>query len=392
MQRAIVARGHEWLAVAQGGTAHYSTGPRITGALLPRVSGTPVFSWGWHIKCWDKETNKDQGVPRSGFLVVAVKQMSKMSSKPWLGLTAAMFVTPALAIDELPADMSFMEVDDGVMDIVSEALPERRNVSAEFLNSGYDPYLSLNKDANVSVSFLSEGAGFRNSLGYFTFNDSSFDGLSKADVDANNSGIVSLSELDAVDGVDWGWIFPNASAEGSGGLLSTGDTYQLNGEDPWAAGTNVAFFLGQNTWKKGDLVPGLEESNRQIMYGLDFLNPEAGSVSTMLSSEPASRHVGIMFADDTQTDVIMGFEDLNRVQLRWDGRQVSDEDFNDAVFMVTADPASAFGESNIVTAPAPLVGGRPLSMVLALLVLGWGLVSLGGTARAPGATAGALPA
>ncbi len=303
--------------------------------------------------------------------------MAKINNKialSLLGWTLAGINTSALAIDEIPDGLTNVPVSDSLMDTVTAALPEHTTVSPEFLNPGFDPYLSLNQSANVSVTFLSEGAGFRNSLGYFTFDNSSFDGLSKSDIDTDSSGIVSLSELDAVDGVDFGWIFPNSSADGSGGMLTTGDTFQLTEGSPWAAGTNVSFFLGQNTWtKEGDLVAGLEDSNREVMYGLDFLNPEATETATVLASDASSRHVGMMFADDTQTDVIMGFEDLNRIKLRRNGELVSDEDFNDAVFLVTSDPAGAFGDSNIVTAPIPLMGSHPVSMVFALLLLGWGI-------------------
>ena len=53
----------------------------------------------------------------------------------------------------------------------------------------------------------------------------------------------------------------------------------------------------------------------------------------------------MLFADDSQNTVLMGFEDLRRP---W-----GDNDFNDAVFSIYATPEGAFAGSEIATAPAP---------------------------------------
>lgn len=262
------------------------------------------------------------------------------------------------------------KVDPTLLDAVVKELPEQRAVNATYLNTDYDAYLNVSQEAHVSVTFLDEGAGYRNSLGYFTFNDNSFAGLNKGDIDVDGNGVVSLNELDKVDGVDWQWVFPNASESGGGGSLRPGDTLTLNGGDTFQAGENISFFLAQNTWTGSGVSSGAYTGTDQVMYGVDFLNPESDFTSTFDSSLVDSRHVALMFADESQQQVIMGFEDLNRTNpFANDYFYGSDNDFNDAVFLVRADPATAFGSSDIATAPLPKVAGVPGLILMA--GMGW---------------------
>ncbi|ASP39653.1 hypothetical protein CHH28_13655 [Bacterioplanes sanyensis] len=282
-----------------------------------------------------------------------------------LGLTATSHTT--LALDTDPPEIENRTVEDSVLQTVRTALPEQKAVNTSFLNTDYDPYLTVNQEANVAVTFLDEGAGYRNSLGWFSFSDTTFDGMSKGDIDIDDSSVVSLSELNAVDGVNSGWLFPNSSEYRGGGSLLAGDTVAV-GDGPLSAGTSVSFFLAQNASWGGDRVNnGVLTGSTQMFYGLDFLNPEADFTSTIDSNLEQSRHVAMLFSDDTQQQVIMGFEDLNRVDRsanQWGFR--SDEDFNDAIFLVSSDPVEAFGDSNIATAPLPPLGQGIVGVLMAM--------------------------
>ena len=283
-------------------------------------------------------------------------------------LSSVSWSAQALVTD--PPPITNQDVEPGLLQIVQEQLPEASAVDASFLNTDYDAYLTLNQDANVSITFLDEGAGYRNSLGWFTFSGNTFNNLSRGDIDNDDSGTVSLTELNAVEGVTTGWLFPNISESGGGGSLLAGDTVPV-GDGLLPSGTSISFLLAQNAWAGRDRVSnGVLNGERQIFYGLDFLNPEADATSTIDSSLINSRHVALLFADDSQEEVIMGFEDLNRIdRYSNDWNFNSDEDFNDAVFIVNSDPASAFGDSNIATAPIPPMG-TGLIGILMLGVLG----------------------
>ena len=62
------------------------------------------------------------------------------------------------------------------------------------------------------------------------------------------------------------------------------------------------------------------------------------------------RHVALMFASAARENIIMGFEDLNRIdRFQNDNGYGSDEDFNDAVFTVKSSPETALAMTGIAT-------------------------------------------
>ncbi|MGG2334385.1 hypothetical protein, partial [Salmonella enterica] len=78
----------------------------------------------------------------------------------------------------------------------------------------------------VFVTFLSEGAGFRNSIGFYSY--------------PTNSPPKSLADIKQIN-----FIFPNASFLGSNGSMLPGDKISLG---KFSAGTTVAFVLYSNGW------------------------------------------------------------------------------------------------------------------------------------------------
>lgn len=254
-----------------------------------------------------------------------------------------------------------VEMDAQLLSDIQTALPESRNVDQDFLNPSYDPTIRFSDDAQVGITFIDEGAGYRNSLGYFTFDDRTFDNLSFGSIDSDSSGHITIGELSALDGVSTGMIFDNVSKQGSGGSLLAGDTvvlgggslttsgtdFTMEGGTVFSAGTNMGFFLLQNAYSWS----GVNE-DALTMYTTDFLNPENISTATYDDVADNSRHVAMMFADQDQDELVLAFEDLYR-----DHR--SDEDFNDAIFRIRTDPVEALSETNvtIMAAPAPGLGG-----------------------------------
>lgn len=261
-----------------------------------------------------------------------------------------------------------VELEDGLLSSIQEAHPESRNVNSDFLNPDYDPYINFADDAQVGITFIDEGAGYRNSFGYFTFENSTFDGLSFGDIDTDGSGVITIGELGSLGSVETGMIFDNASKLGAGGSLRAGDTVVLGGGsltadgtdftmqdgEVFSSGTNMGFFLLQNAYSGWR---GVNE-NATAMYSIDFLNPENVATATYDDVAGDSRHVAMMFTDFGQDELILGFEDLNR-----NGH--SDDDFNDAVFRIRTDPVTALAETNvtIMTAPAPHLGSGLVGLI-----------------------------
>lgn len=287
-------------------------------------------------------------------------------------LFASMSSTAFAAVDATSTLVN-IDLEPGLLTEVQEALPESIDVNQEFLSDYYNPNIILQSDAHVAVTFLDEGAGYKNSLGYFTFSDTTFDGYTFGDLDTDGSGHIGISELQSIDGIDAGMVFNNSSEAGGGGSLVAGDTvtlggatitnvsgtdFDMTGGTLFEEGTNVGFFLLQNAWD-GSEVQGWDDTGTDplAMYTVDFLNPENSTSATIDNADDYSRHVAMMTSTVDEDAVILGFEDLVR--------PYGDNDFNDAVFIVSTDPVTALFADvpstetviSLQAAPAPEIGG-----------------------------------
>ncbi|MEL6615694.1 MAG: DUF4114 domain-containing protein, partial [Bacteroidota bacterium] len=213
-------------------------------------------------------------------------------------------------------------IDDALLDVVATSLPESISVPdghPEFLTEGTELDLRLTEEADVWVTFVLEGAGYRNALGFYTYD------LADPPQTVGEIGAHTL-------------IFPNVSAQYSGGGLQPGDKVHL-GRFP--AGTGIGWFLVANGWNSRDQRVG---SGRHTVYSRPDFNPE---------SDPALQQHSVLLRDDARQILLLGLEDLRR-------DQYSDEDFNDAVFYVTANPYTAvdLGEVAVVDDPGTTTGGN----------------------------------
>jgi len=298
-----------------------------------------------------------------------------------MGDTSSAFAEDHL-LDEVPIGMDYFEVSPSILQIVNDALPEETGqIDQNFLNQAYNPNISLSADSQVAITFIDEGAGYQNALGYFSYTDQSFAGQSFGDIDTDNSGIISSSEILNVSGVTADLIFPNASRTGSGGLINQGDTIVLGGGsidpvgDSWTitdgnvfdAGTNIGFFLVANGWNDYGSVGTVDGwdgtfGDPYTYYSLDFLNPENDPTATIDTVDYSARHVALTFESDDRDTLILGFEDLNRLTN-------SDDDFNDAVFIVRSDPYYAIEQTEVAvySAPSPVAGGGLIGFVILML-------------------------
>lgn len=273
----------------------------------------------------------------------------KLIKQSVVGIMSFSVLTPVLAADDATDTLVNINLASGLLSEVQDALPESTDVNQSFLNPAYNPNIQLQNDAHVAVTFLDEGAGYRNSLGYFTFSNDTFTDYSFGDLDTDNSGHIGISELSAISSVNTGMIFNNVSEAGGGGSLQSGDTVTLGdaaisniqdtdfdmvGGEIFEEGTNIGFFLLQNAWD-GSQVKGwdYESPDPLAFYSVDFLNPENSADATLNNVDEDSRHVAMMTTTTGDNEVILGFEDLVR--------PAGDNDFNDAVFRIRTDPVSA---------------------------------------------------
>lgn len=203
-------------------------------------------------------------------------------------LSAVFLFATAQAAEDLSSTIYNVEMDSQMANEIQSYLPEGGGLNSAFISNSTDPNLHLIGEGDVAVTFIDEGAGFKNSFGYFIYDD------------AGNI----LSETT---------IFSNASEAGGGGTLVAGDTVDLG---TFQEGTNIGF------WVQAD---GFNNPNGNKFYSIDSMNPDG------------LRHIAIL--EDPDTDqLIVGFEDLYNL---------GDQDYNDIVFTVTVTPYSALDTSSI---------------------------------------------
>lgn len=196
------------------------------------------------------------------------------------------------------------EYSDDFFARINNALPERE-LNEAFITDDAGSTITLTEEAEVFVTFIHEGAGYRNAFGYFLF-------------DANNPPTTK-------EDVNEVMIFPNLSYPhmANGHRLSIGT---------FPAGTSIGFVLAANgySWWTGVK----SQTNLPLYYSLKDLNPE--------STDVLRQHMALLYDEEVQ-EVILGFEDLPRT---W-----GDNDFNDAIFSVKTTPETAIDTTSLISVP-----------------------------------------
>ncbi len=203
---------------------------------------------------------------------------------------------------------------------INASLPESHPVPTyhpDYLNADASTSLNVVKKADVWITFVSEGAGYMNSLGFYTY--------------PTNQPPASINDVKTIT-----VAIPNASLSGSGGAMMSGDKIYLG---QFNAGTSIGFVLLQNAWNESqDKV----NSDAKLFFADENLN-------TGVESADYLRHTVLLW-DETNKLFLQGFEDLQR------DNQSSDEDFNDLVFYTTSNPVDAISSDKMNPIDKPIDG------------------------------------
>lgn len=201
-------------------------------------------------------------------------------------------------------------VPEDLLADIQASLPESKPVpiyNPHLISAGYDTDIQLNAEADVFVTFVDEGAGYKNVLGFYTY-----------DLAAPYTAAPPKEEVTI--------IFPNVSKLYSGGGLQTGDRVKL-GRFP--ANTGIGWVLLANGYTAGGVTDG-----NWVLYSNPDFNPEAQS---------SDRYHNVLLNSEDYDLIVLGFEDIRRDYAS------CDQDFNDALFYVTANPIQALGRSNLAS-------------------------------------------
>ena len=196
-----------------------------------------------------------------------------------------------------------------LLSFVNASLPESMPVPTyhpSYLADGTQTNLNIIAQADVWMTFVSEGAGFKNSLGFYTY--------------PTGTPPVTADDIDTL------YIgYPNASEGGYGGELRSGDKIHLG---TFEEGTTIGFVLIADGF---DTNTSLIKTGANRYYSDTHLNPEGAA---------ENRQHTVLLWDETNELFLIGFEDLYR-------EGSSDDDFNDAVFYITSNPIEAISIENV---------------------------------------------
>ncbi len=213
-------------------------------------------------------------------------------------------------------------VTKDMLNSVIKRLPEGSDVSVaspELITDDKGANIFLKAPAKLTVAFVHEGAGYSNSIGYFS-----------------TTNLSNLTRETVGDKI----IFPNYSLD-SGGSLTLGDTVDL-GQFP--TGSIIGFTLVSNGWKESIVDPS--RTRHQVFRTVKALNSEATNTNRA--------HTVLLSADTTSGILLLGIEDLNRDLCEAnDYDYCTDDDFNDAVLGICVDPPSAIDNINNISALDP---------------------------------------
>jgi LruC domain-containing protein len=219
-----------------------------------------------------------------------------------------------------------------------------------YIARGAASNLVFSQAGEAWMTFIHEGAGYKNSVGYYLY-DAANPPSSVHDI--KNRMIVAL---------------PNASFTNAGGGLSTGKRIKLRYFDPnlptaqqWSdtfpAGTGVGWFLLANGWN-GTIA--LERNPQQTVFSDQAINYQLYKNNANMTVEKSAQTVLLDNGTDSEgrKSLLLGIEDI----LRYQG---GDQDFNDAILLIQANPPEAVASTVAVRDPeiTDTIRSYPLSPV-----------------------------
>ncbi|MXV16168.1 LruC domain-containing protein [Hufsiella ginkgonis] len=213
-------------------------------------------------------------------------------------------------------------IPQSLLNYIDASLPEQVAVAthhASYLADQAISVLRVTQAADIWVTFVSEGASYQNSLGYYTY--------------PTNNPPQTKDDIGTVT-----MVFPNASAHDSKGELFPGDKIKLG---TFNAGTSIAFVLIQDAWVSFGEYWGVETS-RLNFFTHNALNPEVGT-----SAPDYFKRHSVLLNDNVHNLFLVGFEDIQRQFANGSLNNGCDNDFNDLVFYATSNPLNSIDPDHV---------------------------------------------
>lgn len=208
------------------------------------------------------------------------------------------------------------QMDASFLNRINASLPESEPVPVRhpgYLAGTVAKNIAISQTTDVWMTFVHEGSVFKNTIGYYKYH--------------KNNPPSGASQINVIN-----VVFPNVSYINSGGGLVSGDKVYLGTFGP---DTMIGFVLLPNGYNPA---VGTVSGAGSPFYSNEVLNPE---------NDPGQRIHTVQFWDQNEQKMVIGFEDTNR-------NSGSDDDFNDVIIAITANPAAS------IQVPATLRTATPV--------------------------------
>jgi len=173
----------------------------------------------------------------------------------------------------------------GIMDMFREH-NNNSEAYAQLFSTTVERKILITRESEVFVSFISEGAGWANTFGWYSYNVNNPPGSAK-DIEKHV-------------------MFPHVSDE----ILTQGDMLKV-GDGTFKAGTVIGFFLISRGWENG-----VVNYTKQTLY-----------TDPQLNKNQYQQHV--LFKEGDCGDIVLGFEDRNL------DMEDCDFDYNDIIMTIS---------------------------------------------------------
>lgn len=206
-------------------------------------------------------------------------------------------------------------IDAQFLSSVNASLPESKAVPKyhpAYLKNTVRTTLNIQDQSDVWITFVAEGAGYQNTLGFYTYQ--------------TGNPPKTTSDIDSIK-----IILPNASINGTTGPLIPGNRVKIG---RFQKGTTIGFVLIANGFQNGKVTSGYD-----LIFSDDVLNP---------ATNPELKRQSVVLYDATRNLFLCGFEDIRR------DNSGCDNDFNDLVFYASSNPVTGISSQNMLPIDKPI--------------------------------------
>lgn len=254
--------------------------------------------------------------------------------------------------DGLPKyNMITNKISDELLVKLNNALPERQTVTTSIFQDYPGMLINENmkdldiiEETDIYVTFIDEGAGYKNSVGYYFYY-----------IDTNGiKHILANSDDNVASNTSTYFnptlIFPNASRKNGGGLKSGGQLIpgmkrKLRGNKTNGKFENikVGFFLVPNGWYSN--TTGVKYNNKEILHSTIEFNPHNNPIlqnGNIISNNGLQT---ILF--NTGSGYLLCFEDIKRPG--------GDSDFNDLIIQIEVETETYNSNSSLIELPEAVI-------------------------------------